>query len=211
MSYAQPLSDREHALEEAFFRKEGRRLLAAMRERDDRRSRFEALSKVLGLRDAGIIDPLLDLGMREESVTALVMAPLVAVAWADRTLDTEERHLLLEAEKDFGIDPDGEAGHLLADWLEHRPHAKLMDAWSAYVHELCNVLEPTERDRLRDDVATAAWRIALALEKSFFRESAPTSSERVVLARIEEAFRVGERSAVAPDPVLTDAVAPPMT
>jgi hypothetical protein len=190
MSYTKPLAERERALEEAFFRKESERLLAAMRERKSREARIEALSAVLGLRDERIIEPLLDLGIREENVTALVMAPLVAVAWADRTLDNEERYYLLEAENDLGIDPKSAAGELLAVWLSHRPHENLIDAWAAYVKELCRVLEPAERARLHEDVSSWSWRIARAIEKSFLRGGGPSDAERAVLDRIEEAFQV---------------------
>ena len=181
MPYTKPLAERERALEDAFFRKESERLLAAMRERKSREARIEALSGVLGLRDERIIEPLLDLGIREENVTALVMAPLVAVAWADRTLDSEERYTLLEAESDLGIDPKSPAGELLSVWLSHRPHENLIDAWSAYVKE---------RTRLREDVSSWSWRIARAIEKSFFRGGGPSEAERAVLDRIEAAFRV---------------------
>lgn len=190
MSYSRPLAERERALEEVFFRKESERLLAAMRARNTRQSQFDALSEVLGVRDARILNPLLDLGLQEESVTALVMAPLVAVAWADRNLDNEERQYILQAENEFGIDPESEAGKLLAVWLEHRPHENLIDAWSAYVAELCRVLPAGERTRLRADVVNWSWRIAHALEKSFLRGGAPTRAERAVLDRIEEAFRI---------------------
>jgi len=194
MSYTRPFADRERALEEVFFRKESERLLAAMRARDSRQSQFEALSEVLGVRDPDIINPLLDLGLKEESVTALVMAPLVAVAWADRSLDNEERHYLLEAENDFGIDPKSKAGKLLSVWLAYRPHENLIEAWSAYVAELCRVLEPRERARLRDDVINWSWRIAHALEKSFLRGGAPTRAERAVLDQIEQAFKIDGES-----------------
>jgi hypothetical protein len=189
MSYTRPFAAREKALEDAFFRKESERLLAEMRERETRQSQFEALSKVLGVRDPLIIDPLLDLGLNETSVTALVMAPLVCVAWADRTLDNEERHFLLEAKNDFGIDPKSEAGKLLAVWLEHRPHENLLDSWAAYVTELFKVLEPAEQERLRDDVVTWSWRIAGALEKTFLRGGGPAAAEKAVLERIEAVLR----------------------
>ena len=194
MSYTRPFADRDRALEEVFFRKESERLLAAMRARDTRQSQVEALSEVLGVRDPDIINPLLDLGLKEESVTALVMAPLVAVAWADRSLDNEERHYLLEAENDFGIDPKSKAGKLLSVWLAYRPHENLIDAWSAYVAELCRVLEPRERARLREDVVNWSWRIAHALEKSFLRGGAPTRAERAVLDQIEQAFKIDGES-----------------
>jgi len=191
MSNSRLFADRERALEDAFFRKESERLLAAMRERETRQAQFDRLSVVLGSRDPEIINPLLDLGLKEESVTALVMAPLIAVAWADRTLDNEERHILLQAENDFEIAPDSEAGQLLAIWLEHRPHENLLDAWSAYVGELSKALPPAERSRLRDDIVSWSWRVAGALEKSFLRGSGPSDVEREVLARIEAAFEDG--------------------
>jgi len=207
MSYTRPFAAREKALEEVFFQKESERLLTAMRERETRQAQFEALSEVLGLRDARVIDPLLDLGLKEESVTALVMAPLIAVAWADRTLDNEERHYILEAENDFGIEPESEAGKLLSVWLEHRPHSNLIDAWAAYVSELCQVLEPAQRAHLRDDVVSWSWRIAHALEKSFLRAGAPTSAERAVLERVEEAFRIdGDGDAKSGSGVLDEAI-----
>jgi hypothetical protein len=188
MSFSRPLADRQRALEDAFFRKESERLLAAMRERETREAQFDRLSVVLGVRDAEVINPLLDLGLKEESVTALVMAPLVAVAWADRNLDNEERHLLLQAKSDFGIAPDSEAGQLLRVWLEHRPHEHLIDAWSAYVGELCKALAPAESARLREDIVSWSRRIAGALEKSFLRGGGPAKEERAVLEKIEQAF-----------------------
>ncbi|MCA9502429.1 MAG: hypothetical protein KC616_05070 [Myxococcales bacterium] len=187
-SYTQPLSKRERALEEAFFREESERLLAAMRAREQRTEQYEALSGILGVKQHAIIDPLLDLGLREENVTALVLAPLVAVAWADRALDSEERRLILGAESELGIDPNSEGGQLLAIWLDHRPHESLLDAWAGYVQELCKVLSPEERNRLRDDTLGRARRIAQAIEKSFVRGGGPSEAELEVMARIEQAF-----------------------
>ncbi len=188
MTYSKPLIERERALEEAFFRKESERLLEAMRERRTRAARFDALSKVLGLRDPAIIDPLLDLGLREENVTALMMAPLVAVAWADRTLDNEERRYLLDAESELGIEADSPAGEQLAVWLDHRPHPELLDTWAAYVTELCRVMPEDDRERLRQDIVGWTRRIANALEKTFLRGGVPTRAERQVIDRVEAAF-----------------------
>jgi hypothetical protein len=188
MSRTNPLAERERALEEAFFRKENERLLDAMRERQAREQQFEGLAGVLGTRSPSIIDPLLDFGLREENVTALILAPLVAVAWADHQLDHEDRRAILKAEHDLGVDPDGKAGELLALWLEHRPHEALLDVWAAYVGELCKVLPEAERVRLRDDVVKRSQHIVNAVEKTFLRGGGPSEPERAVLARIEAAF-----------------------
>jgi hypothetical protein len=183
-----PLSEREKALEDLFFRKESERLLEAMRDRKTREERFAALSSVLGVDSPELINPLLDLDLRAENVTALVLAPFLAVAWADHLLDNEERHSILKAEDDFGIDPKSEAGQLLEVWLDHRPHESLLGAWAAYVGELCRVLEPDDRTKLRNDVVARSRRIARAVEKSFLRGGGPTEAEDAVLEKIEAAF-----------------------
>ena len=123
-------------------------------------------------------------------MTALVLAPLVVVAWADRMLDNEERRVILKAEDEFGIDPQSEAGQLLEIWLDHRPHESLLDAWAAYVVELCRVLRPEERTTLQDDIVSRSRRISRAIEKSFLRGGGPTKSEKEAVARIEAAFEV---------------------
>jgi len=188
MSNRHSLKAREKAFEDMFFQKKNEELIEAMRSRKTREEQFESLASVLGVDSSELVDPLLDLGLRGENVTALVLAPLVAVAWADRTLDNEERRVILKAEDDFDIDPESEAGQLLANWLEHRPHESLLESWAAYVVELCRVLGSAERARLRDDIVSRSRRIARAMEKSFLRGGGPTEDEMAVVARIEAAF-----------------------
>lgn len=188
MSGSGPLSEREKALEDLFFRKESERLLEAMRDRKTREEHFAALSSVLGVDSPELINPLLDLELRAENAAVLVLAPFISVAWADHQLDNEERHSILKAEDDFGIDRKSDAGQLLEVWLDHRPHESLLDAWAAYVGELCRVLEPDVRTKLRDDVVSRSRRIARAVEKSLLRGGGPTDAENAVLERIEAAF-----------------------
>jgi len=188
MSGPKILSERERAFEEVFFRKESERLVEAMRERKSRQENFDALSAALGVDSPAVIDSLLDLGVREENVTALMLAPMVAVAWADHTIHPNERRSILKAEHDLGIAPDSQAGELLAMWLEFRPHESLLDTWSAYVGELCENLGPDERTRLRDDTVARAGGVARAFEKTFLRAHGPTDEEKAVLQRIEAAF-----------------------
>lgn len=188
MTNTHSLKAREKAFEDMFFQKKNEELIEAMRAKKTREEQFAALASVLGVDSAALIDPLLDLGLRGENVTALVLAPLVAVAWADRTLDNEERRVIMKAEDDFDIDPESDAGQLLGSWLDHRPHESLLDSWAAYVAELCSVMGAEERARLRDDVVSRAHRIAHAMEKSFLRGGGPTDEEKAIVARIEAAF-----------------------
>ncbi len=188
MSYTRPFGSRERALEEAFFRKESDRLIEAMRAKKTREKEFEALSRSIGMSDPEIIDPLLDLGLRETNVTALVMAPLIAVAWADHKIESDERRLIDESADALGIEHSGEGGELLEIWLNHRPDESLLDAWVAYVHELRKVLGEEATRRLRDDLLARSKRIARSLKKSLLRGGGPTPAEVEVIERIEAAF-----------------------
>jgi hypothetical protein len=189
MTNPHSLKAREKAFEDMFFQKKNEELIEAMRARKTREEQFSALSNVLGVDSEALIDPLLDFGLRGENVTALVLAPLVAVAWADHELQSGERRMLLEAEDDFELDPKSEAGLIFANWLDHRPHEGLLDAWAAYVVELCRVLGSEERDRLRDDIVLRSHRITHAVGKSLVRGGGPTPVEKEILAKIEAAFK----------------------
>ncbi|MFO0689961.1 MAG: hypothetical protein U0900_14785 [Myxococcota bacterium] len=192
MSFSKPLTEREKALEEAFFREQNAKLIESLRAKKAQSEQQEALSRVLGVRDQAVLAPLIGLGVRAESVTALVLAPLVAVAWADRQLDDEERRAILAAEEHYGIDPQSEAGKLLATWLQARPHESLIEVWSAYVKGLLKSLAPAERARLRTEILERSSRIASAFEKTFLRGGAPNRAEAGVLAKIEAAFAEAE-------------------
>ena len=188
MRFSSPLSDREKALEDAFFRKENEKLIASLRAKKAQSEQLAALAKVLGVGNEAVLTPLLSLGVRAESCAALVLAPLVAVAWADHQLDDDERRRVVEAGQHYGIDPQSDAGKLLATWLAARPHESLIDVWASFAQELGKALQPTERDRLQNEIVERSRSIARAFEKSFLRGGGPSRAEAEVLAKIEKAF-----------------------
>ena len=78
MTFSKPLSEREKALEEAFFREANAKLIETLRARRDEAEQREALSKALGIADESVLTPLRRLGIRVETVAALVLAtPIV--------------------------------------------------------------------------------------------------------------------------------------
>ncbi len=188
MSFSKPLAEREKALEEAFFRDANAKLIEALRARRAQTEQRDALAKIVGVADETVLAPLLALGIRAESVAALVLAPLVAVAWADRQLDDDERRQLIAAETHYGIDPKSEAGKLLESWLDARPHESLIDAWASYVQELCKTLQPADRERLRSEIVGRARHIVRGFEKTFVRGHGPSRAESDALAKVEAAL-----------------------
>ena len=188
MSFSKPLAEREKALEDAFFREENERLIASLRAKKAEAEQRQALAKILGVGNDAVIAPLLKLGVRAENVAALLLAPLVAIAWADRQLDDAERSQVVAAGQHYGIDPASDAGKLLETWLAARPHESLIDVWASFAQEIGRALAPAERDSLHDEIVARAKSIAHAFEKSLLRGRGPGQAEAAVLAKIEAAF-----------------------
>src|SRR6266699_3800027 len=89
------LGDRKRALEEAFFRKQETALLQQLRAAQAKESAQEALAAATGVRESAVLQKLSTLGITSDTLLALGLVPLVAIAWADGTLDDKERHAIV--------------------------------------------------------------------------------------------------------------------
>lgn len=190
MAEPNPLAEREHALENAFFQKENARLIEQMHARRERDAKAKSLGAALGLSSEALLESLLGVGVREENIAALTLAPLVVLAWADGTVDEPERSAIRRAEAEHGISESSDAAHLLDFWLAHRPHDSLLGLWASYVHTLCQKLSDQERKQLEDDIVSRSKRLSGSLRKSLLRAGGPTETETHILARIEAAFEL---------------------
>ena len=103
------LRDRGRSLEDEFFRREDKRLLAKLSELKAAEMNREALARATGITRPEVLDKLLGLGVRAETVAALSIVPLVEVAWADGSLDPKERRAVLDRARDSGIAPGSTA------------------------------------------------------------------------------------------------------
>ena len=70
--------------------------------------------------DEQLIADLAALGMDRNSWRAVVLLPVVQVAWADGQIQAPERELILRVAGDNGL-LDGPAGMVIRDWLEKEP------------------------------------------------------------------------------------------
>ncbi|MFK7898742.1 MAG: hypothetical protein AB8G23_23110 [Myxococcota bacterium] len=188
MTETNPLAERERALENLFFEAENQKLIDRLHEKLEHESNRDQLAAALGINSEELLEGLLALGIRANNMAALIVAPLVVLAWADGQIDPSERGAIRAAEAEHLIPKDGGAAHLLEIWLEHRPHESLLEAWVTYTELLCQHLSAQARERLKTDVVGRANRLAGALQKRLVRGSGPTESEKRVLAQIETAF-----------------------
>jgi hypothetical protein len=182
------LGERKRALEEAFFARENERLRQRLIDADTDRSRKAALAAASGITDEKVLDRLAGLGLGTDTLAALALVPLVAVAWADGSIDRTERAAVLDAAKQAGIGGQGAGQELLDRWLGERPPAALLDAWMDYTRAICAGLGTSERAALRDELLGRARRVAEATG-GFLGLSSPISdAEAAVLAKLEGAF-----------------------
>jgi len=173
-------------LEDAFFTKENARLLDQLKEKQTR----EALREMVKVEDETFLDRLIELGIGPETVLALTLVPLIAVAWADGTLDGRERDAIIKAAEEKGVSPETAGHQLLETWLSRRPERELFDSWKQYVRGIWETFTDEERQRMRE--RTLDWALAVAEASGGFLGviSKVSPSERVVIKELENVLRV---------------------
>ena len=88
-------------LEREFYAKEDARLLEKLRKKE----KHEVLRELVQVEDDAFLERLIELGIGPETVLALTLVPLIAVAWADGTLDGRERDAIIKAAEEKGVSP----------------------------------------------------------------------------------------------------------
>lgn len=180
------LRDRGRSLEEEFFRREDQRLIERRKELKAAEVTREALVKASGLTRTEVLDKLIALGIRAETVAALSFVPLVEVAWADGALDAKERRAVLDRAHEAGIHSGSVAHGLLEAWLDRRPDRTLLMAWTSFVQGMCQQLSADETAGMKSALLERARTVARASGSMF--GSKISSEEAGVLAELERAF-----------------------
>ncbi len=185
------LKDRGRDLEDEFFHREDQRLIERLNELKAVETTREALAKATGITKPAVLDRLMALGIRAETVTALYMVPLVEVAWADGTLDAKERRAILDRAGDSEVARGSTEYALLEAWLDRRPDPKLLTAWTYLVQGMCEQLGSDGAARLKASLLERARAVAGASGGVFGIGSKVSNAEAAVLAQFEAAFAPG--------------------
>ena len=172
-------------LQRTFFSGANAPLLQELRARSEADHGRERLREVVGIKDEKFLNRLLALGVRPEGVVALVLVPLILVAWADGTLDDRERAAILEAARERGVAAERIAGELLKNGLARPPDPKLLETWSATVRRLWGRFTADERWEMRTNLLKSAREVAEATGGFLGLTSKVAEGERRVLAQLE--------------------------
>jgi hypothetical protein len=152
------LGDRGKALEEMFFARESEKLRKTLQEKEEVRDKKEALSATSGITDDAVLEQLVTLDIRSDTLAALSLVPLVEIAWADGTMDDSERSAILSAAEDAGISDESAA--LLDGWLVTQPGSEMLSVWKDYISALTSTLDTAARDNLEQELLGRARRVA---------------------------------------------------
>ena len=185
------LRDRGRSLEDEFFRREDKRLIAKLTEMQAAETTRQALAAASGIAAPDVLDKLLGLGIRAETLAALSIVPLIEVAWADGSLDARERQAVLDRAREVGVAPGSTAHTLLGAWLERRPDPKLLDAWTQMVRGLRERLGPAEAGRLEASLLDHARAVASASGGVLGIGAKVSAAEAAMLERLRAAFAPG--------------------
>jgi len=182
------LRDRGKSLEDEFFRREDQRLIKRLAELKAAETTREGLARASGITNPAVLDKLMELGIRPETVAALAIVPLVEVAWADGSLDTKERRAILDRARDSGIAPGSTEHTLLEAWLDRQPDPKLLTAWTHMIQGMCEQLGPDGAARLKASLLERACAVAAASGGVLGLRSKISSAEAAMLAQLDGAF-----------------------
>jgi hypothetical protein len=184
------LEERGKALENQFFEKENQKKLEAMRAKDEAQTTREDLRKASGMTDEAVLDKLIALGLKTNTIAALSLVPLIEVAWADGEIQDNERSAILQGAHGKGLEVGSDGYELLQSWLRKQPQPELFEAWSAYIHALTGQLNDEQNKLLKNQIVGFAKMVAAAAG-GFLGIGKVSASEEKVLARIDGAFKRG--------------------
>jgi hypothetical protein len=182
------LRDRGKSLEDEFFRREDQRLIQKLEQIRAAQTNREALAKAAGIRNPDVVEKLLQLGVKAETVAALALVPLVEVAWADGELDRRERGAILDRARESGLAAGSVEHTLLEAWLDRRPDPKLLTAWTHLVRGVSEQLGREESARLKANLLDRARAVATASGGVLGMGSKVSSAEAAILLQLEGAF-----------------------
>ncbi len=173
-------------LEESFFAGDHHRLLEELRLESEESERRRRLSAVVKIKDPAFLNRLAAIGFSPETALAIVLIPLIAVAWADGKLDDREREAILEAARERGVTAERIGLQLLKDGLARQPDPKLLASWKAYVGRLWSYFTADERWAMRNNCLKSVREVAEAAGGILGLGSKISAEERRVIEEIEK-------------------------
>jgi hypothetical protein len=142
-------SDRRGVQEDEYFRRRDQELLEQQRRRAEAEAERRLIAQAIGLNDDAVVVDLQLAGYRSYTIVLLELAPPIQVAWADGSVSTRERELLLKIAGREQVAQGSPARSQLEVWIGERPSTDLFAASLRALSDILNSLQPDARASLR--------------------------------------------------------------
>jgi hypothetical protein len=188
MADADAFKNRCRSLENAFFSDQDQKLI---RELQDKLSAEEAVSKLqaeTGIKDTSTLKALHDLGITPGALSAFRIFPLIAVAWADGTLDPQEATTVRMIAERY-VSQGSAACSLLDRWLKEKPSAEMLAAWESSSEAVFSSIGTQQSASLKTQLVDEIGEVARA-SGGVLGFVATAKSESDLIARIKRALGV---------------------
>jgi hypothetical protein len=188
--------EREHWLEEEYFRKENQKLIAKLHERKAREADRQKMAEVMGVSDQETLEALQDLGFTADTVQLLHLVPLVEVAWVEGGVADRERALIFKVAQTRGVEPGAAAYDQLSQWLEERPSDRFFENSLRAIRVVLELLPDKQREAGRRDLITYCSQIAEAVSGGILGRGKISDEERMLIAHIASEIGQGREETV---------------
>lgn len=173
-------------VEQVFF-KENMKLVEKYRAIKQLKETKEALAAASGIVDDLVLEKLIALEIRPETIASISLVPLIEIAWADGTIDQKEKEAILSAVGKFGWTADSVNYELLNQWMKKKPDASLLTAWKHYVEALCQKMTDEEVAHFKKEIMEHVTIVAEAAG-GFLGIGKISVEERNMISQLENAF-----------------------
>ncbi len=187
-----PFKDRERGLEEGFFRKSDAKLIEKMRDKARLDEIVAELAKVLQVENPELLRRVIDLGINMSTGSALILAPLVQVAWAEGKVTDKERETVLRLAAGRGVEKGSPAEGQLLVWLDRRPDDAVFQAAIEVIKAGLSHLPSNEREERIASIVQGCREVSEAsggIAKALGVGSGVSTEEQSVLDVISGALR----------------------
>lgn len=174
-------------LEERFYNDIDNQLLDKLRSNMSKKQTAEDIMRLTGITDVKLATTIAELQVTVETLAAFRLVPLIAVAWADDRIDTNEQYAIKIAAEKAGIGEDSPEMELIRAWTRTRPPAELFETWCEYARALANSLAEEHRQTLLNEMLQQVKSVATAAGGVLGFGSISTS-EQAIIDRVVESL-----------------------
>ncbi len=196
MSDKNIFAEREHWLEEEYFRKKNQELIEKMHERQAHEAELQKMSEATGINDQETLEALQALGFTSDTVRLLHLVPLVEVAWVEGGVADRERQMIFKVAQSRGVEPASAAHQQLSQWLAEKPSERFFENTLHAIRVVLELLSAEQRAASRRDLIAYCSQIAEVVEGGILGRGRITDEERMLIAHIATEIGQGREETV---------------